>query len=338
MISDDDVRRGEEAFDESGVEGILAGLRAGAVKGQAFREMKITPRRRLLDDWFREGDTGFLFSRRGTGKTWLAWAIARAIARGEGFGPWSPGEEAAQVCYLDGEMPAELMQDRDKAFGGVCENLTLINHEILFEQTSLVLNLADPKVQRAITQWCVEVGCKVLVIDNLSTLISGVKENDADAWEALLTWLLDLRRRKIAVLLIHHAGRSGEMRGTSRREDSVFWILKLEEQIDYDGLGCSFLVRFDKNRNSALNSSDYVWTFEPSTNGEIKISWRAATLEARVLSAITDGICHCKQIAHELGCSPGAVSKAAKKLEAAGKIGIAGRKYSLIGGGIDVDL
>jgi predicted Rossmann fold nucleotide-binding protein DprA/Smf involved in DNA uptake len=98
-------------------------------------------------------------------------------------------------------------------------------------------------------------------------------------------------------------------------------------------------VRFDKNRNSALNSSDYVWTFEPSTNGEIKISWKAATLEARVLSAITDGIRHCKQIAHELGCSPGAVSKAAKKLEAAGKIGIAGRKYSLIGGGgIDVDL
>jgi RecA-family ATPase len=209
--------------------------------GQAFREMKITPRKRLLDDWFREGDTGFVFSRRGTGKTWLAWAIARAIARGEGFGPWSPGEEAAQVCYLDGEMPAELMQDRDKAFGEVCENLTLINHEILFEQTSLVLNLADPKVQRAITQWCVEVECKVLVIDNLSTLASGVKENDADAWELLLPRLLDLRRKKIAVLLVHHAGRSGEMRGTSRREDSVFWILKLEEQIDYDGLGCSFL-------------------------------------------------------------------------------------------------
>jgi hypothetical protein len=235
-------------------------------------------------------------------------------------------------------MPAELMQDRDRAFGEVCENLTLINHEILFERTGLVLNLADPKVQRAITQWCVEVGCKVLVIDNLSTLISGVKENDADAWELLLPWLLDLRRKKIAVLLVHHAGRSGEMRGTSRREDSVFWIVKLEEQIDYDGPGCSFLVRFDKNRNSALNSSDYVWTFEPSTNGAIKISWKAATLEARVLSAIAAGICHCKEIAHELGCSPGAVSKAAKKLEAAGKIGIAGRKYSLIGGSIDVDL
>jgi hypothetical protein len=62
MINDDDIRRAQEAFDESGVEGILAGLRAGAVKGQAFREMKITPRKRLLDDWFREGDTGFVFS------------------------------------------------------------------------------------------------------------------------------------------------------------------------------------------------------------------------------------------------------------------------------------
>jgi hypothetical protein len=106
-------------------------------------------------------------------------------------------------------MPAELMQDRDKAFGDVSENLTLINHEVLFEKTGLVLNLAKPEVQQAITRWCVEGGFKVLVIDNLSTLASGVKENDADAWEMLLPWLLDLRRKKIAVLLVHHAGRSG---------------------------------------------------------------------------------------------------------------------------------
>ncbi len=40
----------------------------------------------------------------------------------------------------------------------------------------------------------------------------------------MLPWLLDLRRRKIAVVIVHHAGRSGEMRGTSKREDNVFWI------------------------------------------------------------------------------------------------------------------
>jgi len=45
---------------------------------------------------------------------------------------------------------------------------------------------------------CVEKAIKVLIIDNLSCLVSGVKENDADAWEILLAWLLDLRRRRTA--------------------------------------------------------------------------------------------------------------------------------------------
>ena len=222
------------------------------------------------------------------------------------------------------------MQERDKAFGDACENLTLINHEILFQRTGLVLNLADPEAQAAIMQWCVEGGFKVLVIDNLSTLASGVKENDADAWEILLPWLLDLRRRKIAVLLVHHAGRSGEMRGTSRREDSVFWIIKLERESDYTDKGCSFLVRFEKNRNSALNPDSHIWTIKPSADpfsSKVEITFRVASFPDQVFDLIRDGVAHCTAIAKELDCQPSTVSKAAKKLAAEGKITSSGRKY-----------
>ena len=148
-------------------EEVFEALKKGALKGAAFRKMKIKPRKRLLGDWFREGDTGFVFSRRGVGKTWIAWAIARALARGESLGPWEAGEEAATVCYLDGEMPAELMQQREISFGDECENLTLINHEILFALTGHVLNLRLPEVQEAIKQFCIDTGQKVLVVDNL---------------------------------------------------------------------------------------------------------------------------------------------------------------------------
>ena len=48
---------------------------------------------------------------------------------------------------------------------------------------------------------------------------SFLKENDADAWELLLNWLLELRRRRIAVIIVHHAGAAGQrMRGTTKRE------------------------------------------------------------------------------------------------------------------------
>jgi putative DNA primase/helicase len=315
-------------------EEIFEALKKGAVCDTTFRKLKIKPRKKLLGDWFREGDTGFIFSRRGVGKTWIAWAIARALARGEALGPWEAGEEAVKVCYLDGEMPAELMQQREIAFGDECENLTLINHEILFELTGHVLNLRLPEVQEAITQFCIDGDQKVLVVDNLSTLVSGVKENDSDAWELLLPWLLNLRRRKIAVILVHHAGRSGEMRGTSRREDSVFWIIKLEEDPDYTDKGCSFIQRFDKERNSPQSHyNHYIWTFKPTDegydnpSGEIEITFRVASLKSMVYDLILDGVYACSSIADELGVKRWSVSRAAKELAKEGKITIKRRQY-----------
>jgi putative DNA primase/helicase len=329
----DDGNNGERRKEDLRKE-IFEALKKGAVKGAAFRKLKIKPRKRLLGDWFREGDTGFIFSRRGVGKTWLAWAIARALATGEALGPWEAGEEAVSVCYLDGEMPAELMQQREISFGDECENLTLINHEILFALTGHVLNLRLPEVQEAITKFCVDTGQKVLVVDNLSTLVSGVKENDSDAWELLLPWLLDLRRRKIAVILVHHAGRSGEMRGTSRREDSVFWIIKLEEDPDYTDKGCSFIQRFDKERNSPQSHyNHYIWTFKPTggsydnPSGNIEITYKTASLKSLVYDLIVDGVRACYRIAEELGTSPSSVSRAAKELVKEGKITAHRRLY-----------
>lgn len=104
------------------------------------------------------------------------------------------------------------------------DNLQLLNHEILFDRTGKVLNITNSDVQQAITQYCVSSGVKVLFLDNLSTLARGMKENEADSWELVNNWLLDLRRRKIAVVIVHHPGRNGEMRGTSKREDNVFGL------------------------------------------------------------------------------------------------------------------
>jgi AAA domain len=84
--------------------------------------------------------------------------------------------------------------------------LEFLNHEILFDRTGKALNITNPEVQEAITKRCVASGVRVLILDNLSTLASGMKENEADAWEKVNNWLLDLRRRKIAVVIVHHAG------------------------------------------------------------------------------------------------------------------------------------
>jgi hypothetical protein len=47
------------------------------------------------------------------------------------------------------------------------------------------------------------------------------KENDADSWTPMQNWLLAQRRAGKSVLVIHHSGKSGAQRGTSRREDTL---------------------------------------------------------------------------------------------------------------------
>jgi RecA-family ATPase len=201
-------------------------LKAGILPCTQLRALGIPPRDKLLGDWFFEGDLGFIFAPRGIGKTWLASAMATAIACGGKCGPWQ-ASAPRRVLYVDGEMPCEALADRIEGLEGN-GNLTVLNHEVLFHFTGRVLNLADPVMQDALTARMLEDGVKVLFLDNLSCLFSGVKENDADAWEVVLGWFLTLRRHRIAVVLVHHSGRNKEMRGTSRREDAAFWVIRLD--------------------------------------------------------------------------------------------------------------
>src|SRR5205814_6391267 len=92
-----------------------------------------------------------------------------------------------------------------------------------------VLNITDPAQQHAILQCSIRDGIKLVVFDNLSTLASGIKENDSFEWERLQAWLLQFRRHGIAVILVHHSGRNGEPRGTSKREDAAFWMIALDD-------------------------------------------------------------------------------------------------------------
>jgi hypothetical protein len=65
----------------------------------------------------------------------------------------------------------------------------------------------------------------LLILDNLSTLLANGSEGASDAWLPMQHWLLKLRRRGVAVLLIQHAGANGRQRGTGRREDALDTVI-----------------------------------------------------------------------------------------------------------------
>jgi hypothetical protein len=325
MLSADTLREAEKSWADALDESIIT--------SSELHALGLTPRKKLLGDWFSEGDCGFIFAFRGVGKTWFALAIAQALSTGGKLGDWQAHDEI-KVLYADGEMPADLMRARCTGLEGNNDKLQFLNHEILFDRTGKALNITNPEVQQAITQRCIRIGIKVLILDNLSTLASGMKENEADSWELVNNWLLDLRRRKIAVVIVHHAGRSGEMRGTSRREDNVFWIIALDDSKKNadDKRGARFISYFTKpSRNTQEEIPAYEWHFVTDKGtGLVSIGHKQAQTLDVFKTIIEAGVTECDQIAAEMKLPKYTVSRLAKKAIDAGWLRKKGRNYELV--------
>jgi putative DNA primase/helicase len=287
------------------------------VTSKELKGLTIVPRKKLMDEWFREGDLGYIFGFRGVAKTWFALGLSTALSTGAKFGEW-PAHEAVEVAYLDSEMPAEDIRSRVLGLGlDESEHFHLLNHELLFERTGKVVNVNNIVIQKAITRYCILNRIQVLVVDNLSTAAYGMRENEADSWEQMNRWLLELRREKISVVIVHHAGRAGNMRGTSKREDAAFWIIQLDDakKDSDDRNGARFITRFTKaSRNTQTDVPAYEWHFltDFATN-EVSVTCKKSEGLAVFHAVLESGVTKPSEIAKVMGIQDYQVSRLAKK-------------------------
>ncbi len=156
----------------------------------------------------------------------------------------------ARSLYVDGEMPAAAMQER---IAQVTLSLARKPHaRVIPDCYAGFARNADPDLASTRGQELLEPlldGVELLVLDNLSTLCRSGRENEADGWIPMQTWLLSLRRRGISVLLVHHGGKGGAQRGTSKREDVLDTVINLRRPSDYDPTqGARFQVHLEKAR------------------------------------------------------------------------------------------
>lgn len=290
--------------------------------------LQIVPRPKVVDTWCYQGDLGFIFATRGIGKTWLGMYMAHCLSTKQPIGPWAVHAENI-VLYLDGEMPPADVKLRDKCLGQPTENLIYINHEILFERTGQIMNLANRQMQTAVIEMCKEKYVNVLFLDNLSTLAAGIDENNAVDWDQIFPWLMQLRRNHVTVIFIHHAGRNNEMRGHSKREDPSAWILRLDNPDDADDEleGAHFVSRFTKWRNANRQPKTYEWVFSPQTNGEVLVRVELSSPIDVFRHLVELGLNTCNMLAQEMDVSNGYVSQLAARGVKEGWLETKGRKY-----------
>lgn len=133
----------------------------------------------------------------------------------------------------------------------------------------------------------------VIIFDNLSSLGGGIDENDNSALDAQLQWLLQLRHLGYAVILIHHAGKSGDQRGASRREDLLDTSIKLSPPEKKDHGKFNFKLEFVKTRGKTPEPAELEVTIREVEEGRVDLIFSgepAAPTHFATLKAIYDGI------------------------------------------------
>jgi len=288
---------------------------------------EIPQRPKVLGEWLREGDYGYLFAPRGHGKSWLAMMIANAIANGTSLGEWSEGDSARRVVYFDAEMNLPDVQERGKLVGIDSDNFAWLQHEKVFPIIERQINIALREDQEAIS--AILADGDVLIIDNLSTSTSGIEENNGDHFDLLKGWFLELRNRRITVLVVHHAGRNGMMRGTSKREDIAHWILSLRDDSADGDQETAFLTTFAKCRNCQAASAPALrWTIK-TIDRTLQVGCTPYSGMDAMPALVADGLQTARELAEALNVTPGCISKWARKLakEDPPRIKIEGRRY-----------
>jgi hypothetical protein len=217
--------------------------------GEELLKANFPPRSLMLTPWLPDKGLAMVYGTRGVGKTWIALSIAHAIASGGEFLCWR-APRPRRTLYLDGEMPAATLQERYATVVAAStrdaprENFRLVAADC---QPDGLPDLADSEAQRFYEAAIAE--AELIIVDNLSTIARGLRENEADAFAPVQSWLLAQRAAGRSVLLIHHAGKGGGQRGTSRKEDVLDTVISLCRPPGYSATeGARFEVRFTKSR------------------------------------------------------------------------------------------
>lgn len=282
-----------------------------------FLSLPLPPLEYILFPWLRKKALVMIYAERGIGKTYFALSLAWAIATGGNFATWK-AIKPQNVLYIDGEMSAQAIQERlsglSKASDESLPNAHAFHLLTPDRQERGVPNLAVPTDRQEIEM--ILANYDVLVLDNLSTLNYGGEENSADSWGDIQQWFLKLRTMDKTLILIHHAGKNGNQRGSSRKEDALDVVIALKRPKPYSSSeGARFEVHFEKARSL---SGPEVNPFELQMFSESdgRISWKTKQLRGanvpRMIELSKKGK-SCQAIGEELGLDKSTVSRHLKK-------------------------
>jgi hypothetical protein len=290
------------------------------VEVEEFLTMQFPPRENILSPWLPRQGLTMVYAPRGIGKTHFSLGVAYAAASGGEFFGWKAPSPVG-VTFIDGEMPAGVLQERLARIVAssnleVKAPFRIVTPDL---QDSGMIDLSRQEDQATLEPFLDGVG--LIVVDNLSTLCRSGKESEGESWLPVQEWALRQRAAGRSVLFVHHAGKNGEQRGSSRREDVLDTVISLRRPGDYTPeKGACFEIHFEKARAIC---GDETKPFEAQLTVHLDgtQSWDLKALEQstaeKVAALMNDGVPQ-HEIPEMLGMTKGGVSKAKKRAQESG--------------------
>ncbi|HEY1877237.1 MAG TPA: AAA family ATPase [Rhizomicrobium sp.] len=196
-----------------------------------WQDLRLPPRDYLMGEVLCSTSRWLVFGDTGIGKTLFGLMLAGAIAAGDGFLNWPGSQQPRRVVYLDGEMPAETMQERMKlATAQYGEDIELYAANRDIEEWP---PLNDKRGVSWLGQVLRAYQPQLVVFDSIMSLVGGIM-GEEESWQPMRQFVRWLSARQIAQIWLHHTGHdSAHSYGTKTREwemDSVLALRRLEEQ------------------------------------------------------------------------------------------------------------
>lgn len=277
-------------------------------------QLEIAPRPCLLDPWVKARSSGQIHALRGAGKTRFAMSVAYALASGTAFLGWTV-ERPVRVLYIDAELDLAELKERLEALGPKAATLSVISFDDLYNQGVGLPDLGKAEGRQFFDREFELAQPDVVFLDSL-TFLAKVAENEAEAWDPIAEWIVSWRRRGVTIIWVHHQGRSGKARGTSKREDSIEVSIALKPRDDIAGDGSAFELVFDKHRGFYGNDAAPRVVRFTSENG--RIEWSCETKQENTKTRIAEllaGGYKQADIAKELNVTRGYVSQVVTKIK-----------------------
>ena len=297
-----------------------SGLSVALIEYSDLLTLEISERRRHLS-WLPEASSALAYGPRGVGKTMWGLGLTTALVTGEPFLRW-PVTGPVGCLYIDGEMQIDELRARATALLSTPPKapLLFLTSDLAYHRLNRDLVLtSDATREEVATLLDQHPKIRLVILDNISTLFCGIDEDRKRDWEPIAAWLIRLRHRGLATVLIHHSGKGGQQRGTSGREDSLDTVIQLDRPAGYDPReGCHFELRFTKSRS--VKGEDVAPLDVTLTEQEGQLRWAYKTLEEsrfdQVKRLLEEGVTSPTEIAEELGITKGYASKLVRKAKA----------------------